>query len=288
MTRKDVRGKGEVLIAILKDKADFAILQDQGWYRIPVKNKPRRWPPRWLAFYQPKAFGDDAYRIRYYGEVREIHIATRSELFPDEIPNPKSENEYYCINLKELNEREFPIISTRPRRLVFVPTTWSKFISAEFLNDIFDDSPLEDRMWNLLNSLNLDAERQWRVYLKQRSYYLDFALFCHQGSIDIETDGDTWHAKKEQIPRDNRRDNDLNASGWHVLRFNSMQINEEITSYCLQNIEQAINHLGGITSEGMVPRKFFFTPEGFAQQLSLFEEPENEFLVEDPEPDEID
>jgi hypothetical protein len=42
--------KGEVLIAILKDKLDFAILQEQGWYRITVKHAPRRWPQRWLVF----------------------------------------------------------------------------------------------------------------------------------------------------------------------------------------------------------------------------------------------
>ena len=48
---KDI--KGEVLIALLKEKSDFAILQEQGWYRVPVKKAPKRWPPRWLAFYQP-------------------------------------------------------------------------------------------------------------------------------------------------------------------------------------------------------------------------------------------
>lgn len=288
MTRKNNWGRGEVLIAILKDKGDFAILQEKRWYRIPVKNKPRGWPPRWLAFYQPKAFGNDAYRIRYYGEVGEIQIVIRSELFPDEFPNPKSKNEYYCIKLGELQERDFPIISTRPRRLVFVPTTWSKFESAKLLNDLFDDSPLEDKLWAWLNSLKLDAERQWRVYLKQRSYYLDFALFCHQGPLDIETDGDTWHSTKEQIPLDTRRDNDLTSSGWRVLRFNSMQINEQLTTYCLQKIEKTINHLGGITSEGMVPRKFFYTPGGTAQQLSLFEKPDSKFIVEDPDPVDLD
>jgi very-short-patch-repair endonuclease len=61
-------------------------------------------------------------------------------------------------------------------------------------------------------------------------YYLDFALFCHQGSIDIETDGDVWHSTKEQIPLDNKRDNNLTASGWSVLRFNSKQINEQLTT----------------------------------------------------------
>jgi very-short-patch-repair endonuclease len=288
MTRKNEWGKGDVLVAILKDKSDFAILQDQGWYRIPVKNKPRRWPPRWLAFYQPKVFGDDAYRIRYYGEVRDIQIAKRNELFPYEVTNPKSEQEYFRVALKDLSERIIPIISTRPRRLVFIPTTWQKFSNAEYLNDLFDDSPLEDDLWKQLSFLNLDAERQWRVYLNQRLYYLDFALFCNKGFIDIETDGDTWHSTKEQIPLDNQRDNELTMVGWRVLRFNSKQINEQLSSTCLRSIEQTINHLGGISSEGVVPRRFFYTPDGTVQQLSLFEEPGKPYLVEDPDPIDID
>jgi len=288
MTRRESWGRGEVLIAILRDKSDFAILQEQGWYRIPKKNKPRRWPPFWLAFYQPKAFGEDAYRIRYFGEVGNIRVAKRSELFPNELPNPKSELEYYRITLKQLVEKDPPIISTRPRRLVFVPTTWKKFSSANFLNDLFDDSPLEDNLWKLLNSLEIEAERQWRIYLKQRSIYLDFALFCNNGSIDVETDGDLWHASKEQIPKDNQRDNDLTAIGWHILRFNSWQIKEHLTSYCLQSIEQTINHLGGISSEGLVPRQFFYSVQGSGYQLSLFEKPENKYMIEDSEPDDFE
>lgn len=124
MTRKNEWGKGDVLIAILKNKSDYAILQGQGWYRIQVKNKTRRLPSRWLAFYQSKVFGDDAYRIRYYGEVRDIQIAKRNELFAYQVPNPKSEQEYFSVALKDLSERNIPIISTRPRWLVFIPTSW--------------------------------------------------------------------------------------------------------------------------------------------------------------------
>lgn len=280
--------KGEVLIAILKDKSDFAILQEQGWYRIPVKNAPRRWPPRWLAFYQPKAFGNDAYRIRYYGKVAGIQIVKRSELFPGELPSAKSDQEYYRIRLKSLQERDKPIISTRPRRLVFIPTTYNKFTNAEWLNDLFDDSPIEDRLWKELLKLKIIPERQWRVYLKQRIYVLDFALFCIDGSMDIETDGDTWHSRKERIPLDNQRDNDLVSRGWRVLRFNSKQINDQMVSYCMDKIKQTINKLGGLSDEGIVPRKFFSIPGGTAQQLTLFDKPETEYTIQEAEPIEID
>jgi very-short-patch-repair endonuclease len=289
ISKKNLKDKkGEVLIAILKDKLDFAILQEQGWYRIPVRHAPRRWPPRWLAFYQPKAFGDDAYRVRYYGEVADIQVARRSELFPDEFPSAKSDQKYYRISLKRLEERHAPIISTRPRRLVFIPTTWRKFSNAEWINDLFDDSPLEDRLWKELNKLEIDAERQWRVYLKQRFYLLDFALFCDDGPIDIETDGDTWHASKERIPLDNQRDNDLVSSGWRVLRFNGKQIIDQMRANCLGKIQQTINRLGGLSEEGLVPRIFYSSPGGTVQQLSLFEKPGRNYIIEEAKPFEVD
>jgi hypothetical protein len=83
--------RGELLVALLKDKGDFAILQEQGWYRIPVASAPRPWPPRWLAFYLPRAFGPDAaYTIRYYGEVEDIKVVKRSDLFPNELNSARS------------------------------------------------------------------------------------------------------------------------------------------------------------------------------------------------------
>lgn len=270
MTASGKTKKKEGLVALLPDLHDFAILQNEGWYRIPKDKAPRRWPPKWMAFYQPKAFGDDAYRIRYYGEVGEIQIVPRSELFPNEFPSAKSDLDYYRIQLKSLEERPEPIISLRPRRLVFIPTSWEKFTLAEQINDLFDDSPIEDLLWAAFKRVMINAERQWSVRSKQRFYQLDFALFCSQGTIDVETDGDQWHAQRERIPLDNQRDNDLQSDGWHVLRFNGKQIQEQAGSYCLGNIEEMVNRLGGLTDEGMVPRKFY--PQSNAQQLSLFEE----------------
>jgi len=42
MTTKSGAQRGEVLVAIMNSKRDFAILQDEGWYRIPVGKAPRR------------------------------------------------------------------------------------------------------------------------------------------------------------------------------------------------------------------------------------------------------
>jgi len=62
---------------------------------------------------------------------------------------------------------------------------------------------------------------EWGVRLGQAIYFLDFALFCKNGRIDVETDGDTWHLSRERVPLDNARDNALQIERWTVLRYNT-------------------------------------------------------------------
>lgn len=273
--RKDSNKDG--LVAILKDPSDLAILQEKGWYRIPVVSAPRRWPPRWLAFYQPKNFKEDAYRIRYFGQVKNIDHARRKDIFPNEIASARSDREYYLLNLEKLEEREVPILSRRPRRLVFIPTTWAKFERAEQINDLFDDSPLEDQLWSELKRLSIEAERQWPVDFRTAFYYLDFVLFCAKGCIDVETDGDTWHLNPEQAARDNARDSALQNSGWIVHRFTTHQIRDNFQTECLRRIEAGINRFGGLSSDGIVPRVFYPRGNRSVQQLNLFDSSEEPY-----------
>lgn len=145
----------------MNNPRDWEIVNQQLWYRIPVDTPPRRWPPTWLAFYQTKIFRGEAYAIRYFGRVTKIKRARRHELFPDERPNAKSDREYYQIFLEKLEERPVPIVSYRLRRIVFIPTTFHKLMTAVEINDLFDESPLEDALWDEMKKLNLRAERQY-------------------------------------------------------------------------------------------------------------------------------
>jgi very-short-patch-repair endonuclease len=274
--------RGEVLVAIMNNQRDFGILREQLWYRIPVATAPKRWPPTWLAFYQTKVFGDEAYAVHYYGRVRDIRAVRRRKLFPQELPNPKSDRHYYQVHLDGLERLERPILSRRWRRIVFIPTTWHKFTHAAEINDLYDESPLEDRLWAELKRLEIAAERQWALNVGKAWYFLDFALFCVSGRIDVETDGDTWHADPARIPEDNRRDNDLETTGWHLLRFNGQQVREQMSEYCIPKIAKMINRLDGLQEEGLVPRAFHSGPDGVVQQLSLFERGAEYEIEEDP------
>lgn len=259
------------LIAILNNRRDFEILQREGWYRIPVTSTPRRWPPRWLAFYQTKIFGSEAYSVRYWGEVERIEQLPRPALFPHEPPNAKSGKVYHKVSLRDVQTLPQPIPSLRPRRIVFIPTTFQKLIAAQEFNDLFDDSPLEDELWRSLRDRRIRAERQWTVDVGSQRFLLDFAIFCNDGKIDVETDGDSYHIGKEEGQRDNLRNNALATAGWQVLRFNTAQIREQTAEYCVPEILSTINRLDGLQDEAAAPRLFYTTGEGTAEQLSLLE-----------------
>jgi very-short-patch-repair endonuclease len=99
---------------------------------------------------------------------------------------------------------------------------------------------------------------------------LDFAVHCQNGHLDIETDGDMWHADPKRIPKDNMRDNDLATKGWRLLRLNSVQVKEQMADYCLPTITEMINSLGGLDEGRPIGRRVSADPDG-PRQLGLFD-----------------
>jgi hypothetical protein len=85
--------------------------------------------------------------IIHYAKVSGIEVSTRQDLFPDEKENYKSKRSYYKISFKKVETLPKPILSRRWRRIVFIQTTHKKFINAVEVNDLFDGSRLEDKLW---------------------------------------------------------------------------------------------------------------------------------------------
>lgn len=266
----------ELLVALLPKKAALETLQNEGWYHIPVEKTPSQWRKGWrpkvMAFYQGKSFGkEEQYKIRYFGDVEHIDIVARKELFPDDEANQhKAENPYYKIQLKSLQVRYQPIISYRPRRLVFVPSTLEKFEKAEQINDLFDGSPIEDLLWKGLRALQVLAERQWKIIIEKKNYYLDFAIFCKDGKLAVETDGYTYHHDdRNQIDYDTWRQNNIDIDGWRFLHYTTKQVKDDWIPY-LSQIQKAVDQLGGVES-----------PENFNRKVG--EDP-GEYLVDGEDP----
>jgi very-short-patch-repair endonuclease len=248
MSKKQKEERKDVLVALLPRKNSLEILQSEGWYHIPV-NSPaeKRIPPRMLAFYQGKSFGkEEAYKVRYYGEVEDIEKVPRKILFPNDEKNAdKAEKLYYRLRIKELKERPVPIFSHRPRRMVFIPTTQDKFELAEQVNDLVAGSHIEERLWRALKYIDVLAERQWKVFVQKKPYYLDFAIFCNEGKLAIETDGYTFHYdSRNQIDYDTWRQNEISLDNWHFLRYTSRQVKDNWTPYLAQ-IKKKVEQLGG-------------------------------------------
>ncbi|MEI7845620.1 MAG: DUF559 domain-containing protein [Chloroflexota bacterium] len=265
--------RGEVLVALVNKKLDFAILLEQLWYRIPVSSVEKwikeRWSPKWLAFYQTKAFGAEQHAINYFAEVLEIREVSLWQLFPDEPHDEKGNSRYYQIFLKSVQTLPQPIYSRRYRRIIFIPTTWEKIVSASEINDLYDESSLEDKLWAEFKRHNIPAERQEFVVARKNNYALDFAVYCAKGNINLETDGDFWHANPEKAEQDNLRDHDLSTAGWKILRFSENQIQEQAANYCVETISENINKLGGVDEGKVIPRKINLDKGSY--QPSLFD-----------------
>src|SRR5438045_1371925 len=105
----------QVLVAIVNKRADFEIAREQHWYRIPVESAQKwvgeRWPPNWLAFYQTKVFGDEAFAVKYYSRVFSVDEVSRPQLFPGEPANKKTDRRYYRLTLSPLQKLPKPIVS---------------------------------------------------------------------------------------------------------------------------------------------------------------------------------
>lgn len=267
--------RGEVLVAIINNRLDFAIARDKHWYRVPVSSQAKwladRWPPKWLALYQTKKLGLDACAINYYAKVTSVREASRWQLFIGQPRNEKSERLYYQLFLEPLQRLPKPIVSHRHRRIIFIPTTWEKFVNADEINDLYSESSLEDRLWAEFKRLQIQPERQELVTIEDRNYFLDFAIYCASGKVDIETDGDEWHANPTKAALDNIRDHDLISTGWEPLHFTTRQIQEQTVEYCVPKIVKTINNLGGLEEGDFMPRKIDLDLPGGTYQPGLFD-----------------
>lgn len=230
-TRKDHR---EVVVAFLKRPVDLLIARDRHWYRIPESTKIipqciREGRIKTIAFYQPKSFGKRAFKIEFFAECSGVTVLKRRELLPDEPNHPNAENEYFKIEIGELLPLPNPILSHNPRRILFIPTTRERLFAATEINDVFHESLLEERMWNALRLRNIPAERQYYEEVDDRTHYIiDFAIFCNNGKIAVECDGDFYHDAPEKVHRDKERSIALEALGWSVLPFTQDMVEKRL------------------------------------------------------------
>lgn len=239
-----------VLVAYMPTPKDMVLARSQGWYRIPVSDRSplllRNGKLTHIAFYQPSSFGEDRYTIRWYSPVTSLTVRRRIEVIPDEPHHPNSNKNYYIVGCKDVQELPDPIRSLRPRRrLIFLPTTLKRLLTAKDINQLFNDSPLESLLWNELTKADIPSERQFDVRVGERWFKLDFAVFCKTSNIDIECDGDKHHMDPASVEKDKWRANLLSAEGWHVLHLTSYKLRHEMPAAMIL-VRDAVNRYGGL------------------------------------------
>ena len=176
-----------VLVAYLPRPADFTIIQQEGWYRIPQKHVPKGLYAEYIAFYFGRRFDDQKWAIHYYAPRLGHELTTRRALLPHEADHARADDFYYKIQLGPLQQLERPIISLRWRRITFIHTTWDRFQDATEINDLFvEGGEYVDRLYAALKERGLQAERQYRVEEPGVVYKVPLSLLCDNGRIDIQ------------------------------------------------------------------------------------------------------
>jgi hypothetical protein len=167
---KPEHGTTPVLVVLINNERDWRSVVDEGWYRIPLRRAPRPVATSYLAFYQTRAFGIDAYRVRYYAPVLRYRILTRVELLPLEPNHPRAHERYYYIALGPLRELERPIPSRRLRRITFIPTTLRRLHEAHEINDLWMGDDAEDLVKELFRDAAVKATRRLKLGEATHSY----------------------------------------------------------------------------------------------------------------------
>lgn len=255
----------------MNNKRDFKIAMESCWYRIPVKSAPtiiKEGTASLIAFYHTQKFEKEKFTIQWFGKIKKISVVKRKELFPKQTDDSKANNDYYKIEFAPLQKMIIPIVSLRPRRILFIPTTEEKFFSAKEINSLFNDSALENEFWNELVRNDIYPERQYFISVKEKSYFLDFAVFCKEKNIDIEVDGDKYHMSEDAVRNDKQRNNLLESKGWSVLRFTEKDIAEQMDR-SIDLVMETVNKYGGI-QDVQNPHDFYYLKKGEGQ-IRMFE-----------------
>lgn len=106
--------------------------------------------------------------------------------------------------------------------------------------------PEELQLVDELRVLGVTAQTQFKIQRGWRDaanrtgwWFADIAL--PEQKIIIEIDGSYWHRDKQ---RDQKRDDDIRAQGWDVLRVDYMALQSDVKGYAEMVARRAMNHSG--------------------------------------------
>ncbi|TES90077.1 MAG: hypothetical protein E3J88_04810 [Anaerolineales bacterium] len=148
-----------ILVAIMPFPRDMEIARLLGWYRIPLRKAPKVVAVDYLAFYQPASFGDDhKWCIEVVAPVKGHELATRGDLFKDDLDHPRSREEYFKIQLGSLQALPRPIKAEKWKRVTFLYTTGEHLLQAETLNQLTVHDEERNLLWRALRERGVERQ----------------------------------------------------------------------------------------------------------------------------------
>ncbi len=141
-----------VLVGVVKRAKDFEIARRNHWYRIPEGQLPRGLNAEYIAlFLSGRSFEDWGGSVAFFARITGLELARRRDLLPDE--TRRADEVYYKLQFRDLVQKDPPIRNQPARPISFIRTTWDRFISAEFVSDLYLKSDFYvDRVYHALRS----------------------------------------------------------------------------------------------------------------------------------------
>ncbi len=146
-----------ILIAVMPNPRDMEIARLLGWYRIPMRFAPKVVDVDFMAFYQPSSFPPpEGGRINYLASVKGHELTSRGELFREDCPPERMNEEYFKIQLGSLSPLDQPIESGKWKRLTFLYTTGEYLLHAKTIQDLVVHSEERAILWQTLRERQQD------------------------------------------------------------------------------------------------------------------------------------
>jgi hypothetical protein len=148
------------LVVIVNNRRDWQRVIEERWYRIPALHAPALLAAAYLAFYQTRVFGDDAWQIGWIAPVHGYCLLRRIDLLPHESSHPRAGNWYYRVDLGAPERLVRPLPSRRLRRITFIPTTLEALQAADDVSDLWQVDDLTPLVWTLFHDAAIKATRR--------------------------------------------------------------------------------------------------------------------------------
>ena len=188
-----------VLVAVINSETDMARAREEHWYRIPVRRAPRQIAAEYLALYQTGKFGSNGQCINFFAPILRYHILTRAELLPNQPDHPRASDQYFRLELGELQALETPIPNKRQPRLTFLYTTLERLFHAKDVGDLWLRDAARQKLYAAIRERGLSVECWYPVDMGDRPE-ADLALFGPHGRIGIYIDEPAWDDLDEPQP----------------------------------------------------------------------------------------